>query len=259
MAQSDLVLFNIDNHVALITVNDPDRRNAITGEMSALLRAAVDRAEGDAGVHAVVVTGAGKAFCAGADLSALGAAGGEAAESGLLQLYDGFMAVGDCKLPTIAAVNGAAVGAGLNLALAADVRIAGPSALFDSRFQKLGLHPGGGATWMLQRAVGPQVARAALLFGMRFDAESAVRHGLALSVADDPVAAALELAAGPAAAPREVVLSTKATMRATASPGTVDNEQHELAKRLELGPQAKSIKAPEFAARLAAARVRARP
>ena len=120
-------------------------------------------------------------------------------------IYDGFLAVANCTLPTIAAVNGAAVGAGLNLALAADVRIAGPAALFDPRFQKLGIHPGGGATWMLQRAVGPQVARASLLFGMSFDAETAVRHGLALKVAEDPVAAARELAAGPAAAPRDVV------------------------------------------------------
>lgn len=246
----DLVRYTVDNRVALITVNDPDRRNAVSAAMSAQLRAAVERAEADPDVHAVVVTGAGKAFCAGADLTALG----EAAEEGLLQIYDGFMAVGKCTLPTIAAVNGAAVGAGLNLALAADVRIAGPAAVFDARFQKLGLHPGGGATWMLQRAVGPQVARAALLFGMRFDAESAVRHALALSIADDPVAAALELAAGPAAAPREVVLETKATMRATANPGSVDDEQHESAKRTELGPQAKSIRSPEFAARLAAAR-----
>lgn len=191
MAQSDFVLLRVDNRVALITVNDPDRRNALTGESSAQLRAAVERAEADPHVHALVITGAGKAFCAGADLSALGAAGTGAAESGLQQLYDGFMAVGSCTLPTIAAVNGAAVGAGLNLALAADVRIAGPGALFDPRFQKLGLHPGGGATWMLHRAVGPQVARAALLLGMRFDADSAVRYGLALSIADDPVAAAL--------------------------------------------------------------------
>ncbi|OMC21571.1 enoyl-CoA hydratase [Mycobacterium sp. SP-6446] len=254
MTQSDLVLYRVDEHVAVITVNDPDRRNAFTAEMSALLRAAVERAEADADVHAVVVTGAGKAFCAGADLSALGAAGGGAADSGLTRIYDGFMAVGNCTLPTIAAVNGPAVGAGLNLALAADVRIAGPAALFDARFQKLGLHPGGGATWMLQRAVGPQVARAALLFGMRFDAESAVRHGLALSVADDPVAAALELASGPAGAPRDVVLATKATMRATASPGALDNEHHEFAMRTELGPQVYSIQSPEFAARLAAAR-----
>jgi len=256
MAQPDPVLYTVDNHVALVTVNDPDRRNAVTAEMSARLRAAVERAEADPDVHAVVVTGAGKAFCAGADLAALGAAGAGAAEAGLQRLYDGFMAVGNCRLPTIAAVNGAAVGAGLNLALAADVRIAGPAALFDARFQKLGIHPGGGATWMLQRAVGPQVARAALLFGMRFDAESAVRHGLALSVADDPVAAALELAAGPAAAPREVVLATKATMRATASPGALDNEQHELAMRTELGPQAHSLQSPEFASRLAAAQRR---
>lgn len=256
MAQSNLVLVTVENRVALITVNDPDRRNAVTAEMSVRLRDAVERAEADPDVHAVVVTGAGKAFCAGADLSALGAAGGEEAETGLRQLYDGFMAVGSCRLPTIAAVNGAAVGAGLNLALAADVRIAGPAALFDARFQKLGIHPGGGATWMLQRAVGPQVARAALLFGMRFDAESAVQHGLALSIADDPVAAALELAAGPAAAPREVVLATKATMRATISPGSLDNEQHVLAMRTELGPQAYSLRSPDFAQRLAAAQRR---
>ncbi len=249
----NVVLFSVENHVAVITVNDPDRRNAFTDEMSARLRAAVEQAEADPDVHAMVVTGAGKAFCAGADLSALGAAGAGPAETGLQRIYDGFMAVGNCRLPTIAAVNGAAVGAGLNLALAADVRIAGPAALFDARFQQLGLHPGGGATWMLQRAVGPQVARAALLFGMRFDAEAAVRHGLALSVADDPVAAALELAAGPAAAPREVVLATKATMRATASPGSLDNEQHEFAMRTELGPQVYSIQSPEFASRLASA------
>jgi enoyl-CoA hydratase len=254
MAQSELVLFSVDDHVAVITVNDPDRRNAFTDKMSARLREAVERAEADPDVHAVVVTGAGKAFCAGADLSALGSAGGGAAEWGLRRIYDGFIAVGNCRLPTIAAVNGAAVGAGLNLALATDVRIAGPGALFDARFQKLGLHPGGGATWMLQRAVGPQVARAALLFGMRLDAESAVRYGLALSVADDPVAAALELAAGPAAAPRELVLATKATMRATINPGSVDSEQHELAMQTELGPQVYSIQSPEFASRLAAAR-----
>lgn len=245
-----LVLFEVADHVALITVNDPDRRNAVTGDMSTQLRAAVERAEADSDVHAIVVTGAGKAFCAGADLSALGSA----AEEGLRRLYDGFMAVAQCTLPTIAAVNGPAVGAGLNLALAADVRIAGPNALFDARFQKLGIHPGGGATWMLHRGVGPQVARAALLFGMRFDAESAVQHGLALSVAEDPVAAALELAAGPAAAPREVVLATKATMRATANPGALDFDLHEQAKDIELGPQAHSIQSPEFAARLVAAK-----
>lgn len=246
------MLYEVVDRVAVVTVNDPDRRNAVTDEMSGQLRDAVDRAEADHGVHAVVITGAGKAFCAGADLSALGAA----AREGLERIYAGFMAVGRCTLPTIAAVNGAAVGAGMNLALAADVRIAGTHAVFDPRFQKLGIHPGGGATWMLQRAVGPQVARAALLFGMRFDAEAAVRHGLALRVADEPLAAALELAAGPAAAPREVVLATKASMRATAIPGFTDTDHHEAAKNIELGPQATSIESPEFKARLAAAQQR---
>ena len=251
-AVAELVLYEVRDHVALITVNDPDRRNAVTDAMSEQLRSAVEQAESDVGVHAVVITGAGKAFCAGADLSALGAA----AREGLERIYAGFMAVGRCTLPTIAAVNGAAVGAGMNLALAADVRIAGPHAVFDPRFQKLGIHPGGGATWMLQRAVGPQVARAALLFGKKFDAEDAVRHGLALQVAEDPLAAALELAAGPAAAPRDVVLATKASMRATAIPGFVDTEHHESAKNIELGPQATSIESPEFKARLNAAQRR---
>jgi enoyl-CoA hydratase len=247
---SDLVLLHEDHHVAVITINDPDRRNAVTFEISAALRAAVDAAEANQDIHALVVTGAGKAFCAGANLTALG----EATEDGLRLIYDGFLAVANCALPTIAAVNGAAVGAGLNLALAADVRIAGPHALFDPRFQKLGIHPGGGATWMLQRAVGPQVARASLLFGMSFDAESAVRHGLALKVAEDPVAAARELAAGPASAPREVVLATKASMRATVNPGFLDSNQHSIAVDTELGPQATSIESPEFARRLEAAK-----
>ncbi|OBG95097.1 enoyl-CoA hydratase [Mycobacterium sp. E136] len=249
---TDPVLIHIEDRVAVLTVNDPERRNAVTFEISTALREAVDAAEADPDVHAVIVTGAGKAFCAGADLSALGSA----TEDGLRKIYDGFLAVANCALPTIAAVNGAAVGAGLNLALAADVRIAGPAALFDPRFQKLGIHPGGGATWMLQRAIGPQAARASLLFGKRFDAEAAVRYGLALEVADDPVAAARELAKGPAGAPREVVLATKASMRATANPGVVDVDQHRIAVDTELGPQATSIRSPEFAERLAAARRR---
>ena len=243
---SDLVLVDVADHVATVTVNDPDRRNAVTAEISAALRAAIIAAEANTDVHAVVLTGAGRAFCAGADLTALG----EAAEDGLRIIYDGFLAVADCTLPTIAAVNGAAVGAGLNLALAADVRIAGPAALFDPRFQKLGIHPGGGATWMLQRGVGPQVARAALLFGKRFDADEAVRYGLA----DDPVAAAQLLAAGPASAPRDVVIATKASMRATANPGFVDSAQHAIAVDVEITPQARSIESPEFQRRLAAAK-----
>src|SRR5260370_16960359 len=91
----DRVLLEVGSGVALITVNDADRRNAVTDEISTGLRVAVNDAQNDPNVHAVVVTGAGKAFCAGADLSALGAA----AEDGLRRLYDGFLAVAECALP----------------------------------------------------------------------------------------------------------------------------------------------------------------
>src|SRR3954464_2527809 len=131
---SDHVLVQVENHVALITVNEPDRRNAVTAEISAGLRAAVDAAEANTDVHAVIVTGAGKAFGAGADPTALG----EATEDGLRTIYDGFLAVANCALPTIAAVNGAAVGAGLNLALAADVRIAVPQRFSTRDFRSSG-------------------------------------------------------------------------------------------------------------------------
>src|ERR671920_1584162 len=98
--------------------------------------------------------GAPPAFCAGADLGNLAEATGD----GLGRIYEGFLRIARSPLPTLAAVNGAAVGAGMNLALVCDVRLAARRAPFDTRFIDLGLHPGGGHTWMLRNAVGPQVA-----------------------------------------------------------------------------------------------------
>ena len=236
----------VTDRVAVLTVSDPDRRNALTLDLSAALADAVATVEADQDVHAVVVTGAGSAFCAGGDLGELA----RADAAGFERIYAGFVAVARCTLPTIAAVNGAAVGAGLNLSLAADVRVVGPRARFDARFLQLGLHPGGGMTWLLQRAVGPQVARAMVLLGSILDADAAVAHGLALSRHEDVVAAAVELAAVSAAAPRELVLATKASMRATAQPGSLDTDAHAAALQTELGPQAYSATTPEFAARV---------
>ncbi|HEX6346381.1 enoyl-CoA hydratase [Umezawaea sp.] len=241
------------DRVAVITVRDPERRNALTLELSDQLADAVATCERDPEVHAVVVTGADPAFCAGADLTALG----EAKEEGLRRIYAGFLAMAGCSLPTIAAVNGAAVGAGLNLALACDVRIAGPKARFDARFLQLGIHPGGGMTWMLQRLVGPQTATAMTLFGQVVDADEAVRTGLAHSRSDgDVVAAARDLARAAADGPRELVRTIKASMRTTA---VLDD--HAEAVTTELGPQVVSIESPEFAARLAAlkSRISGRP
>lgn len=237
------------DRVVVVTVHDPDRRNALTLELSAQLADAVARAESDEGVHALVVTGTPPAFCAGADLSALDAAN----EEGLRAIYQGFLAVAKCTLPTVAAVGGAAVGAGLNLALAADVRLAGPRARFDTRFLRLGIHPGGGMTWMLQRTVGTQRAAAMTLFGEILDAPAACEAGLALRLVEgaheDLVDAAVALASGAADAPRGLVLATKRSMRTTAALGV-----HADAVNVELTPQLKSISTPEFAARLAAMR-----
>src|SRR3984893_19537993 len=99
---SDPVLFEVRARVALITVTPPPRRNIMTAETSAGMRAAMARAEADTNVHAVIVTGAGSAFCAGADLSDLGSA---PAPEGLHQIYDGFLAVANCLLPSVPAVN----------------------------------------------------------------------------------------------------------------------------------------------------------
>lgn len=236
-ASSQHILLEVRDHMAVITINDPERRNAITPAMSAALRDAVHTAEADTDVHVVIVTGAGSAFCAGADRSALRTA----TEDRLRQLYAGFLAVADCALPTIAAVNGAAVGAGLNLALACDVRIAGQNALFDARFLTLGVHPGGGATWMLQRAVGPALARAIILFAQKFDAHAAVRHGLALTAADDALTAAVNLATSLASVPRDLTIATKATMRSTVDPGSRDTDRHASAVAIEMAPQVRSI------------------
>ena len=179
----DLVQLDQRGGVAVVTLNDPARRNVFSGPLVHALAAAMDRAERDEATRCVVVTGAGSAFCAGAEVATLrGAANGEWDD--VETVYQGFLRVRDCPLPTIAAVNGPAVGAGFNLALACDVRLAGPGALFDTRFTALRLHPGGGHAWMLARAVGQQQATLACLFGETWDAQAAVRAGLAAAVVE---------------------------------------------------------------------------
>lgn len=229
--------------VAVLTVANPARRNAMNLELSDRLVAAVATAVDDPGIGAIVVTGQEPAFCAGGDLAELA----DADPATLHRVYSGFLAVAACPLPTIAAVNGAAVGAGLNLALAADVRLAGPNARFDARFLQLGLHPGGGYTWMAQRALGPQGAAALTLFGDTLDATAAERVGLVWRSVHDVQGAALEMARRAAAAPRDLVLTTKSTLRVTAGLAAQRD-----AVEVEVRAQGASVRSAEFRERLAA-------
>jgi enoyl-CoA hydratase len=239
------VLTDIRDGVAVLTLDAPDRRNALTLGMVEEIEATLDAIDADPSVGALIVTGTAPAFCAGADLSHLG----ESQREGLRRIYEGFLRVGRSPLPSIAAVNGAAVGAGVNLALVCDVIVAGRSARFDTRFLQLGLHPGGGHTWMLQRLVGPQVAAAMVLFGRVLDGEAAERAGLAWSCVDDAdlLVHAHGLASVATAAPRDLVERVKATMVAVRG-----LDDHEAAVDCELEPQVWSINQPAFAERLAA-------
>jgi enoyl-CoA hydratase len=240
-----LVNTQIRDGVMTLTLNNPSERNTLTTEMVAEIVDAMDRAEADPNIGAVVVTGAPPAFCAGANLGNLA----EATAEGLGAIYEGFLRIARSPLPTLAAVNGAAVGAGMNLALGCDVRIAATSARFDTRFLQIGIHPGGGHTWMLRRIAGPQAAHAAVVFGEVLDGVQAERIGLVWrSVPDDELAeTAQTMAARAASAPRDLVIATKSTIATMA-----DIDEHDAAVAVELEPQLWSTRQPWFAERLAA-------
>jgi enoyl-CoA hydratase len=233
------------DRVAVLTLDDERRRNALTLPLCEAVSAAVDEVEADPDVGALVVTGRAPAFCAGADLSHLG----DTRREGLLAVYEGFLRIARSPLPTLAAVNGAAVGAGMNLALACDVRLAGRSARFDTRFLDLGIHPGGGHTWMFRRAAGLQTTLAAVLFGQVLDGAEAERVGLAWRCVDDDALLdeAVAMAARAASMPPEL---SRAAKRTILDMGTV--EDHPAAVERELIDQLWSMDQPAFAERLTA-------
>ena len=229
-----------DGRVAILTLDDPERRNAMTAPLVAEIVAAMDAIDADPTIGAVVVTGAGSAFCSGADVKALAAmAAGTEEPADVRDIYAGFLRVLDSPLPTIAAVNGPAVGAGCNLALACDLRMAGPSAIFDARFLRIGIHPGGGHSWLLHRAVGPQTAAALNLFGARIDGVRAAEIGLAWECVpdDELLGRSVALAARAAEVARDLSVRTKATLRHTA-----DLTDHDAAMRYELEHQVWSLR-----------------
>ena len=246
-----LVLTEQTDGVGVLTLNNPDERNTMTAPMVAEIVAAMDAFEADESVGAIVVTGAGSAFCAGANLGNLELATRES----LANVYEGFLRIARSPLPTLAAVNGPAVGAGMNLALGCDVRLAATRARFDTRFLQIGLHPGGGHTWMQRRIVGPQAAMATVVFGQVVDGPEAERIGLAYRCVPDEelLEAARRFAAGAASAPRQLAIVAKQTIQDMAGVAI-----HTDAVARELEPQLWTVRQPWFAERIAALQAKIR-
>jgi enoyl-CoA hydratase len=195
------VLLDVDGGVAVVTLNAPQRRNALTPAMATELIATFDEVDARNDIGALVVRAVGKSFCAGGDVQTLTDAGRDPAApdayAGMGAIYDSFYRLGQVKAPTIAAVRGSAVGAGMNMLLAADLRIVARDARLICGFLKRGLHPGGGHFVILSRLVGREAAAAMALFGEEVDGERAVQLGLAWETVDDAAVEdrALELAA----------------------------------------------------------------
>ena len=203
---SDSITYDVDGAVATITLNRPDALNALTVEMKVALREALERASDDATVRAVVLTGAGRGFCVGQDLGehAAGLAAGDTSMSTVREHYNPIVrALTELPKPVIAAVNGAAAGAGASLAFACDFRLASEKANIMMAFARVGLGPDTGASWTLQRLVGYGRATAMLMLAEPVSAEQALEMGLVNAVVpvDALAAAAAELAAKLAAGP----------------------------------------------------------
>ena len=183
--------------VRRLVLDVPDRRNALDTPMLAEMAHAIGLVATDDDARALVVAGEGKAFCAGANVHSLfgdPTRPTEEIRGDLKEVYAGFLGLLDLRIPTIAAVQGVAVGAGVNIALACDVVVAGPAARFAITFADIGLHPGGGCSWFLTRGMGSARAMATILGAESLDAEQAFAAGMVSAVADDPGSRALELA-----------------------------------------------------------------
>lgn len=179
--------YTLQDDVAVVTMNRPDRYNAIESSLSEGLVDAFGRAGNEA--RAAILTGAGKAFCSGADLTDLMAdyeTGGPDLGQALDEVFHPVIhALTECAVPTIAAVNGVAAGAGLGLALGCDLRVMAESAFLTSAFTAIGLAPDSGTTWLLPRHVGVAKALELALTNKRVSGEEALQLGLCTEVAPD--------------------------------------------------------------------------
>jgi enoyl-CoA hydratase/carnithine racemase len=220
---SDAVLYAQDGHVVTLTMNRPDVRNAIGGidEIDHFV-SLLNKASADRSVRAVILTGAGSAFAAGGNVKAMrektGMFGGGAAairENYRRTVQHLAKALWSVEVPTIAAVNGAAVGQGCDLACLCDMRLAGRSAKFSVPFLKLGIIPGDGGAWLFPRVVGRSRAAEMFYTGDMIDAETAAQWGLASRVVEDAALMdeAMALAQRIASNPPDVLRMTKRLLR----------------------------------------------
>jgi enoyl-CoA hydratase len=231
-----------DGPVAVLELRDPARRNALSPGLSTALADAVAGALA-AGARAIALTAAPPVFCAGGSLDDLA--------SGRVDLdaaYAGPLALAEAPVPTIAAVDGPCVGAGVNLPLACDVVVCTPRAVFDPRWLDVGIHPGGGHLWRMRERIGAQATAATVLFGEKLGGAEAVARGLAWRcVAEDELReVVLALAHRAAGRDLELVRRTKRSLRAAASVADARS-----AADLERGAQVWSMGRPEFAERVA--------
>jgi len=203
----------VDRYVAVVTIDRPPH-NHVSVELMRDLADALEAIDGERELRAVVLQAAGKNFCAGADLVSPEGVGGQGME-GINPLYTQAVRLFSAEKPIVAAVQGAAVGAGLGLALVADFRVASPDARFTANFVKLGFHPGFGITYTLPRLIGPTRAELMCLTGRRVKAEDGLAWGLVDEVAplEDLRAAALRLATEIAENAPLALVSTRKTLR----------------------------------------------
>jgi enoyl-CoA hydratase len=177
---SEPVLLSLEGHIATLTLNLPDKRNAMSEEMTNAFPGAIDRLRATRDARAVIVTGAGSAFCAGGDLDFLHTGEREVTflRDKMTNFYPSFLSLLDLEIPTIAAINGPAIGAGLCLALMCDMRVAADDAPLGMTFVRIGLHPGMLATALLSRAVTHTWAAELLYTGRIVTGAEALHMGL---------------------------------------------------------------------------------
>jgi enoyl-CoA hydratase/carnithine racemase len=218
-------------HVAVLTFSRPPNNHVSVESMRDLADALVD-IDAETDLRVSVLTASGRVFCAGADLVNPGGVGAEGMQ-GINPLYVEAVRLFSAKKPIVAAVQGAAVGAGLGLALVADFRVVAPEARFTANFVKLGFHPGFGITYTLPRVVGEQRAALLCMTGRRINGEQALEWGLAdvLAPLDRLLDAAVELAAEIAEAAPLAVQSTRATFRAGLAEAVKKQTDHELVEQ----------------------------